>query len=60
MTDLDKMKKSVDWMGYKYNIFDNGLDFITLEVVGFNSGHRLACFEFNKADGSFRFEDIKG
>lgn len=61
MTDLEKMKKSVDWMGYKYNIFDNRMDYITLEVIGFNSGNRLACFEFNKVDGSFRFEDnMKG
>jgi hypothetical protein len=55
MTDLEKMKKAVIFNGYKYEIFEKW-HCISLEIVGFNSGRRLACFEFNK-DGSFRLEE---
>ena len=59
ISDFEKMKKAVEFNGYDYKIFDPGnhCSYITLEVVGFKSGHRLACFEFNKEDGSFRLEE---
>ena len=54
MTDLEKMKRAIMFNGYKYNIYDHG-NRLALEIIGFNSGHRLAYFEFNN-DGSFRLE----
>lgn len=55
MTDLEKMKKAVIFNGYKYEIYEHE-NYIALEIVGFNSGHRLAYFEFNN-DGSFKLEE---
>ena len=55
MTDLEKMKKAVIFNGYKYEVHEHG-KYMALEIIGFNSGHRLAYFEFNN-DGSFRLED---
>ena len=59
MSDIEKMKKAVEFNGYDYEIFDPGshCSYIALSVVGLNSGHRLAYFEFNKEDGSFRLEE---
>lgn len=59
MTDLEKMKKAIEFNGYRWEIIDYGrhCEYIVLEIVGYKSGHRLACFAFNKADGSFRLEE---
>ena len=38
-----------------YEVYEHG-KYMALEIIGFNSGHRLAYFEFNN-DGSFRLED---
>ena len=55
MTDLEKMEQAVLFNGYKYELFEK-VNCIQLEIVGYFSGHRLACIEFNK-DGSFKLED---
>ena len=55
MTDLEKMKKAVIFNGYKYEVHEHG-KYMALEIIGFNSDHRLAYFEFNN-DGSFRLEN---
>ena len=55
MTDLEKMKKATIFNGYKYEIYEHG-HYIGFEIVGFDSGRRLAYFEFNN-DGSFKLEE---
>ena len=49
------MKKAITFNGYKYEILEKW-NCIQLEIVGFNNGHRLACFEFNKDDESLKFD----
>lgn len=54
MTDLEKMIKAISYNGYRHMINEMS-DFIILEIIGFNSGRRLARFEFTK-DGNFILE----
>ena len=50
MTDLEKMKKAIEYNGYKYNVNNvyECIGVIILEVVGYSSGKRLAEFQFDE------------